>query len=122
MSSHLSVNDKYQGAGSLEDHLAVKRGVEEVHLAGEVPDLEVDEGAAGDVVLVDFVGALEEKRLVGRHLVKYNLHSEAQGIIVSVQCLPNPLASFSKLKSMLTYCDSMKLQEEFTRHGPIKTP
>lgn len=65
MSSNLSVNDKDQSSGSLEDHLAVKRGVEEVHLARKVPDLEVDKGGAGDVVLVDFVGALEEQRLIG---------------------------------------------------------
>lgn len=65
MSSNLSVNDKDQSSSSLEDHLAVKRGVEEVHLAGKVPDLEVDKGGAGDVVLVDFVGALEEQRLIG---------------------------------------------------------
>lgn len=123
MSSHLSVNDKYQSAGSLEDHLAVKRGVEEVHLAGEVPDLEVDEGAAGDVVLVDFVGALEEKRLVGRHLVKYNLHREARGITVSVQHLTDPQASFSKPKCMLTQCDSRKPTSRIHPcHGPIKPP
>lgn len=60
MSPNLSVNDKNQSTGSPEDHLTVKRGVEEVHLAREVPDLEVDKGAAGDVVLVDFVGALQE--------------------------------------------------------------
>lgn len=71
--AHLSIDDKDQRSRSLEDHLAVKRGVEEVHLAGEVPDLEVDKGAAGDVVLVDFVGAFEEQGLVGRHLVEHNL-------------------------------------------------
>lgn len=71
--SHLSINDKYQSARSLEDHLTVKRGVQEVHLARKVPDLEVDKGAAGDVVLVDFVGALQEQRLVGGHLVENNL-------------------------------------------------
>lgn len=65
MDKYLSINDEDQGAGSLEDHLAVECGIEEVHLARKVPDLEVDEGAAGDVVLVDFIGALEEESLVG---------------------------------------------------------
>lgn len=65
MLSYLCINDKDQGAGSLEDHLAVKCGVEEIHLARKVPDLEVDEGAAGDVVLVDFVGALKKQSFIG---------------------------------------------------------
>lgn len=65
MNKYLSVDDKDQGAGSLEDHLTVECGVEEIHLARKVPDLEVDEGAAGDVVLVDFVGALKEQSLIG---------------------------------------------------------
>lgn len=81
MSSNLSVNDKDQSSGSLEDHLAVKRGVEEVHLARKVPDLEVDKGGAGDVVLVDFVGALEEQRLIGWHLVEYNLFRGAWALL-----------------------------------------
>lgn len=65
MSPHLSIDDKNQSAGPAEDHLAVKRGVKEVHLARKVPDLKVDEGGAGDVVLVDFVGALEKQRFIG---------------------------------------------------------
>lgn len=73
MSPYLSVNDKDQGSSSLEDHLTVKRGVKEVHLARKVPDLEVDKGRAGDVILVDFAGALQEQRLIGRHLMEYNL-------------------------------------------------
>lgn len=56
----LGVNDKNQSSSSAEDHLAVERRVEEVHLAREVPDLEVDKGAAGDIVLVNLVGALQE--------------------------------------------------------------
>lgn len=71
--SHLSVDDEDQGSGSFEDHLAVKRGVKEVHLARKVPDLEVDKGGAGDVVLVDFVGALEKERLVWGHLMENHL-------------------------------------------------
>lgn len=55
---HLSIDDKYQSPGSSEDHCVVEGGVKEVHLTWEVPDLEVDKGAAGDVVLVDLVGAL----------------------------------------------------------------
>lgn len=73
---HLSVDDKYQGPSSPEDHLVVKGGIEEVHLAREVPDLEVDERAAGDVVLVDLVGALQEQSLVRRHFVENHLKSE----------------------------------------------
>lgn len=72
-SSHLSVDDEDQSSGSFEDHLAVKRGVKEVHLARKVPDLEVDEGGAGDVVLVDFVGALEKERLIWGHLMENHL-------------------------------------------------
>ena len=71
--THLGVDDEDEGAGSREDHVVVERGVKEVHLTGEVPDLEVDEGAPGEVVLVDLVGALEEERLVGRHLVENHL-------------------------------------------------
>ncbi|KAF3839398.1 hypothetical protein F7725_018115 [Dissostichus mawsoni] len=51
-----TIDDKYQSPRSSEDHLVVEGGVEEVHLTREVPNLEVDEGAAGDVVLVDLVG------------------------------------------------------------------
>lgn len=72
-SSHLSVDDKDQSSGSFEDHLAVKRGVKEVHLTRKVPDLEVDKGGAGDVVLVDFVGALEKERLIWGHLMENHL-------------------------------------------------
>lgn len=70
---HLSINDEYQSPGSSEDHRVVEGGVEEVHLTWEVPDLEVDKGAAGDVVLVDLVGALQKQGLVGRHFVENDL-------------------------------------------------
>jgi len=81
VSSYLSVDDKDQSAGPVEDHLAVEGGVEEVHLAGKVPDLEVDEGGAGDVVLVDFVGALEKQRFIGGHLVENHLVRGAGGLL-----------------------------------------
>ena len=71
--AHLGIDDEDEGSGAREDHLVVKRGVKEVHLSGEVPDLEVDEGASREVVLVDLVGALQEERLVGRHLVEDDL-------------------------------------------------
>lgn len=71
--AHLSIDDKDQRSSSLEDHLTVKRGVKEVHLTGEVPDLEVHKGATGDVVLVDFIGAFQEQGLIRRHLVENNL-------------------------------------------------
>lgn len=73
---HLSIDDKYQSPSSSEDHLVVEGGVEEVHLTREVPNLEVDKGAAGDVVLVDLVGALQEQGLIGRHFVEHHLKSE----------------------------------------------
>lgn len=82
--SYLSVDDEDQGARSFEDHLTVEGGIEEVHLAGKVPDLEVDEGAAGNVVLVDFVGALQEQSLVGRHLVENDLDEDASGLLWTV--------------------------------------
>lgn len=47
------------------DHLAVEGRVEEVHLSGEIPDLELDERGAGYVVFVDFVGAFEKQSLIG---------------------------------------------------------
>lgn len=43
---HLSVDDKYQSPRPSEDHLVVEGRVEEVDLTWEVPNLEVDEGAA----------------------------------------------------------------------------
>lgn len=70
---HLSVDDKYESPRSSEDHLIVEGWVEEVHLAGEVPDLEVHERAAGDVVLVDLVGALQEQGFIGGHFVEDHL-------------------------------------------------
>lgn len=73
---HLSINDKYQSPRSSEDHLVVEGGVEEIHLAWKVPDLEVDEGAAGDVVFVDLVGAFQEQGLIGRHFVENHLKWE----------------------------------------------
>lgn len=75
-SFHLCVNDEYQSPRASENHLVVKGGVEEVHLTREVPDLEVDKRATGDVVLVDLVGALQEQGLVGRHFVEYHLKQE----------------------------------------------
>lgn len=74
---HLSIDDKYQSPSSSEDHLVVEGGVEEVNLAWEVPNLEVDEWAAGDVVLVDLVGALQEQGLIGRHFVEHHLKNES---------------------------------------------
>lgn len=73
---YLSIDDKYQSPRSSEDHLIVKGGVKEVDLAREIPDLEVDKRAAGDVVLVDLVGALQKQGLIGRHFVKHHLKSE----------------------------------------------
>ena len=71
--ANLGIDDEDEGSSAREDHLVVKRGVEEVHLSGEVPDLEVHEGASREVVLVYLVGALQEERLVGRHLVEDHL-------------------------------------------------
>lgn len=73
---HLSVDDKYQSPRPSEDHLVVEGRVEEVDLTWEVPNLEVDEGAAGDVVLVDLVGALKEQGFIGRHFVEHHLKSD----------------------------------------------
>lgn len=73
---YLSIDDKYQSPGSSEDHLIVEGGVEEVDLTWEVPNLEVDKRAAGDVVLVDLVGALQEQGLIGRHFVEHHLKTE----------------------------------------------
>lgn len=70
---HLSIDDKYQRACAPENHLVIEGGVEKVHLPRKVPYVKVDEGTAGDVVLVDLVGAFQEKRLIGRHLMKHHL-------------------------------------------------
>lgn len=68
-----SVNDEHQGATTAEDHVRVEGGIEEIDLAGEIPDLELDEAAVVDVVLDDFVRRLEEQCFVGRHLVEDDL-------------------------------------------------
>lgn len=70
---HLCIDDKYQGPGSSENHLVVKGGIKEVDLSRKVPDLKVDEGAAGDVIFVDLVGALQKEGLIGGHLMKDHL-------------------------------------------------
>lgn len=66
----LGVYNKYQGSAAAEYHVAVKGWIEEVDLAGKVPDLKLHEARVADVVLDDFVGALEEERLVRRHFVE----------------------------------------------------
>ena len=73
---HLSIDDEYQSPSSSEDHLIVEGRVEEIDLTWEVPNLEVDKGAAGDVVLVDLVGALQKQGLIGRHFVEHHLKRE----------------------------------------------
>lgn len=64
LSSDLCINDEDQSPCAPEDHLIVKGGVKEVHLTRKVPDLEVNKRAAGDVILVNLVGALQEQRLI----------------------------------------------------------
>lgn len=70
---YLGVDDEYQRSRSPEDHLVVERRVKEVDLPREVPNLEVNEGAVGDVFPADLVGALQEQRLAGGHLVEDHL-------------------------------------------------
>lgn len=70
---HLCINDKYQSSGSSEYHLIIKGWVEEINLAREVPNLEIDKGAAGDVILVDLVGAFQEQGFIWRHFVEHHL-------------------------------------------------
>ena len=48
-----------------------------VHLPREIPNRELDEGAVGDVVLLDLVGGLQEESLVGGHLVEDHLLDRA---------------------------------------------
>lgn len=69
---YLGVDDKDQRSCAPEDHLIVKCRVKKVNLPWEVPNLEVDEGAVGDVFPADPVGALQEQRLARGHLVKDN--------------------------------------------------
>lgn len=71
--AHLSIDDENKGSCSSENHLVVKRRVKEVHLTRKVPNLEVDKGAAGNVVLVDLVGALQEQGFIGGHFVEHDL-------------------------------------------------
>lgn len=73
MSVYLSIDDKNQRAGAPENHFVIEGGVEKVHLPWKVPYVKVDKGTAGDVVLVDLVGALQEECLIGRHLMKHHL-------------------------------------------------
>lgn len=69
----LWVDDKDQRSGASEDHFVVEGGVEEVYLTREVPDLEADEGAAGDVLPADLVGALQKQGLIGGHFMENHL-------------------------------------------------
>lgn len=69
---YLGVDDKDQCSCSPEDHLVVERRVKKVDLPWEVPDLEVDKGAVGDILPADLVGALQEQRLTRGHFVKDN--------------------------------------------------
>lgn len=73
---YLGINDKYQRAGSSEDHLIIEGGIKKVYLTRKVPDLKVDKRAAGDVILVDFICALQKQGLVGGHLMKHDLRRE----------------------------------------------
>lgn len=73
VSAYLSIDDKNQRAGAPENHLVIEGGVEKVHLPWKVPYVKVHEGTGGDVVLVDLVGALQEERFIGRHLMKHHL-------------------------------------------------
>lgn len=84
LTPHLSVDDKYQSARPSEDHLVVEGRVKEVNLTWEIPNLEVDEGAAGDVVLVDLVGTLKEQGFVRRHFVEHHLKSDLCSDFISV--------------------------------------
>lgn len=74
---YLCINDKYQCAGSSEDHLIIKGRVKKVYLTRKVPDLKVDKRAAGDVILVDFIRALQKQGLIGGHLMKHDLRRES---------------------------------------------
>lgn len=75
-SFYLCINDKYQGSGSSEDHLIIKGRVKKVYLTRKVPDLKIDKRAAGDVILVDFICALQKQGLIRGHLMKHNLRRE----------------------------------------------
>lgn len=69
----LWVDDKNKCSGASENHFIVECWIEEVNLAREIPDLEADKGAAGDLLPADFIGALQKKGLVGRHFMKDHL-------------------------------------------------
>jgi len=66
----LGIDDKDQGSTASKDHVRIKGRLEEVNLAGEVPDLELHKAGVVDVVLHDLTGRLQEERLVRRHLVE----------------------------------------------------
>lgn len=69
----LWVDDKDKSSSASKDHFIVKGGVKEVNLAGEVPDLEADKGAAGDILSADLIGALQEQGLTGGHFMENHL-------------------------------------------------
>lgn len=71
-SLYLGVDDKDQRSCAPEDHLVVKGRVKKVNLSWEVPDLEVDKGAVGDIFPADLIGAFQEQGLTRGHLVKDN--------------------------------------------------
>lgn len=70
---YLCIDDKYQRASSSEDHLIIKGRVKKVYLTRKVPDLKVDKRAAGEIILVDFICALQKQGLIGGHLMKHDL-------------------------------------------------
>ena len=71
--SHLRIDDENKSAASAEDNLRIERGIERIDLAGKIPDLELHEGAVGDVVTHDLTRTLQKQSLVRRHLMEDDL-------------------------------------------------
>lgn len=70
---YLRIDNENKCSRPAENHFIVEGRIKEINLPGEVPDLKADEGAVGDVLATNLVGALQEKRFVGGHLVEHHL-------------------------------------------------
>lgn len=102
----MRVDNKNERSAVAEDHVRVERGIEEIDLTGEVPNLKLHEAGnerflgqrssekvdskpgVVDIVFDDFVCALEEECLVRAHFMEDYL--EETGLRVNFHILHIP--------------------------------
>jgi hypothetical protein len=66
----LRVDDPHKCTTAPIGAVRLDRGGGGVHVARKIPDLKLEEGRIGNVVLHQLVGGLEEERLMWRHLME----------------------------------------------------